>query len=192
MNQIINKKFNLIICIFLIILIKLSFQNHIQDSKFKLNNKNTNINLITPKSSKIEKNDFIKYIRTTIPNNVLKCLEKFSILRCMKIYLIQKLENNFNTSKKFNNLTKDFFNHIILNNNFDDKNWFNKNLIEISDIELTRRLIINFKNYFKNREIKLHFIPGILVKVIPSKENKLKFSLKKRIPYRDIITAGKL
>jgi len=50
---------------------------------------------------------------------------------------------------------------------------------KMSEKELNQRLVVNFQRFFKHRDLKLHFLSGMLVKIVPSKDNKLKFSLKK-------------
>lgn len=57
---------------------------------------------------------------------------------------------------------------------------------EMSDKDLNKRLVLYFQRFFKNRDIKLRFLPGLTVKIVPSKENKLKFSLKKSTKMRTI------
>lgn len=80
------------------------------------------------------------------------------------------------------NITSDFLDHILMRDS-DDKFDFEANYTNLHDHEIDARLIKSIQRFFANREIKLHFIPGMVVKVRPSKENQLELSLKKGIPH---------
>jgi hypothetical protein len=52
-------------------------------------------------------------------------------------------------------------------------------ITRLSDEELNDRLTNEFQKFFHDRPIKLHFIPNMLVKVVPSRSNDLEISLKR-------------
>lgn len=77
------------------------------------------------------------------------------------------------------NITADFINQLLTNPKDNRDNIFDKHYVQMSETEINDRLLRSFQNFFKNREIKLHFIPGMTVKVVPSAENTINLSLKK-------------
>jgi hypothetical protein len=52
-------------------------------------------------------------------------------------------------------------------------------ITRLDDDELDDRLTKKIQKFYKDRPIKLHFIPNMLVKVIPSRGNDLEFSFKR-------------
>ncbi|XP_055848481.1 uncharacterized protein LOC129913704 [Episyrphus balteatus] len=133
----------------------------------------------------------VTYHRASTPIRILECITKFSILRCSKLFVLQKMEGRQNYPRS-GNLTKDFLDQFF---GGDDEELGMESLIEgkiaeIPDGELTQRVILNFKRFFKNRNIQLHFLPGVKVQIVPSKENKIKVSLKrnKRRHLQDIVS----
>ncbi|XP_034484967.1 uncharacterized protein LOC117789902 [Drosophila innubila] len=118
----------------------------------------------------------------SIPMRIYECLSDFSMLRCTKLFVLQKLEERKQLPQT-GNLTKDFMDQF-----FGEETQLGSLIGEryqrMSEKELNQRLVQNFQRFFKHRDIKLHFLPGMLVKIVPSKENKLKFTLKKAIKSR--------
>ncbi|KAL7728100.1 hypothetical protein ACLKA6_002242 [Drosophila palustris] len=113
---------------------------------------------------------------------IYECLREFSMLRCTKLFVLHKLEERKQLPQT-GNLTRDFMEQFFgeetqLGSLIGEKNR------QMSDKELNQRLVQNFQRFFKHRDIKLHFLPGMMVKIVPSKENKLKFTLKKAIKAR--------
>ncbi|XP_023176507.2 uncharacterized protein LOC111603235 [Drosophila hydei] len=119
---------------------------------------------------------------STIPMRLYECLREFSMLRCTKLFVLQKLEERKQVPLT-GNMTRDFLDQF-----FGQETQLGSLITEkyqqMSEKELNQRLVQNFQRFFKHRDIKLHFLPGMLVKIVPSKENKLKFSLKKAIKSR--------
>ncbi|XP_062123844.1 uncharacterized protein LOC133837183 [Drosophila sulfurigaster albostrigata] len=119
---------------------------------------------------------------STIPMRIYECLSEFSMLRCTKLFVLQKLEERKQLPQS-GNLTKDFMDQF-----FGEETQLGSLIGEkyrqMSEKELNQRLVKNFQRFFKHRDIKLHFLPGMLVKIVPSKENKLKFTLKKAMKSR--------
>ncbi|EDV93153.1 uncharacterized protein LOC6563810 [Drosophila grimshawi] len=114
---------------------------------------------------------------SSIPMRIYECLRESSMLRCTKLFVLQKLEERRHLPQT-GNLTRDFMDQFFgeetqLGSLIADK------YKEMSEKELNQRLVQNFQRFFKHCDIKLHFLPGMLVKIVPSKENKLKFTLKK-------------
>ncbi|KAM7359506.1 uncharacterized protein ACRADG_013157 [Cochliomyia hominivorax] len=134
--------------------------------------------IITPMS--------VPYFRASIPMRIYECLREFSTLRCTKLYVLQKMEER-KLCTNTGNITKDFLNQF-----FGEEEQMgtliNERFRKMSDKDLNKRLVLNFQRFFKNRDIKLHFLPGLMVKIVPSKENKVKFSLKRSKNVIKIIT----
>lgn len=119
----------------------------------------------------------IPYFRASIPMRIYDCLREFSTLRCTKLYVLQKLEER-KLRPSTGNITKDFLNQFF----GDDEQMgslISDRFRKMTDKDLNKHLVLHFQRFFKNRDIKLHFLPGLMVKIVPSKENKVKFSLKK-------------
>ncbi|XP_037944097.1 uncharacterized protein LOC119676900 [Teleopsis dalmanni] len=119
----------------------------------------------------------IPYVRATIPLRIYECLRKFTALHCTKLFVLQKMEEHKNYPRT-GNLTKDFMDQFfgpekILGSLVTSK------YASMAEKELNQRLVQNFQKFFEDRDIKIHFLPGIMVRIVPSKENTLKFSLKK-------------
>ncbi|KAH8409845.1 hypothetical protein KR222_009899, partial [Zaprionus bogoriensis] len=119
---------------------------------------------------------------SSIPIRIYECLREFSMLRCTKLFVLQKLEER-RQMPQTGNLTRDFLDQF-----FGEETQLGSLIGEkyrqMSEKELNQRLVQSFQRFFKHRDIKLHFLPGMLVKIVPSKENKLKFTLKKAIKSR--------
>lgn len=119
----------------------------------------------------------VSYFRASIPMRIYECLREFSMLHCTKLYVLQKMEER-SRMPSTGNLTRDFLDQF-----FGEETQMGslvaKKYQHMSEKELNQRLVVNFQRFFKHRDLKLHFLNGMLVKVVPSKDNKLKFSLKK-------------
>lgn len=119
----------------------------------------------------------VPYFRASIPMRIYECLREFSTLRCTKLYVLQKMEER-KLRPNTGNITKDFLNQFF---GEDEQmgSLISDRFRKMSDKDLNKHLVLHFQRFFKNRDIKLHFLPGLMVKIVPSKENKVKFSLKK-------------
>ncbi|KAH8242938.1 hypothetical protein KR032_003147 [Drosophila birchii] len=119
----------------------------------------------------------VSYFRASIPMRIYECLRQFSMLHCTKLYVLQKMEERTKMPST-GNLTRDFMDQF-----FGEETQMGslvaKKYLSMSEKELNQRLVVNFQRFFKHRDLKLHFFNGMLVKIVPSKDNKLKFSLKK-------------
>lgn len=120
--------------------------------------------------------DTVTYIRASTPLQIFQCTRKLSLLRCLKLFLLQRMTGH-NIYPNSGNVTKDFLNQIL----HEDKNYpslLDKKYTRIDDKQLSDMLVECFQRFFRDREIKLHFIPGVMVRVVPSNENRIKLSLR--------------
>ncbi|XP_061399850.1 uncharacterized protein LOC133335556 [Musca vetustissima] len=120
----------------------------------------------------------VKQFRSSIPMRIYECLRDFSTLRCTKLFVLQKLEERKNWTNT-GNLTKDFLQQFF---GEEEKmgSLISEKFRKLSDKELNKKLVVSLQRFFKNRDIKLQFLPGLMVKVVPSKDNKMKLSFKKK------------
>lgn len=122
----------------------------------------------------------ISYVKASIPVRIFHCMQRLSILKCMKIFILQRMERTpiyYNSG----NVTADFLDQILANNDPESsrEEIFDKFYLQMPETEINERLLKSFQRFFKDREIKLHFIPGMVVKVVPSQENVINLSLKR-------------
>lgn len=120
----------------------------------------------------------VAYVKASIPIQIFQCMQQLNILKCMKIFILHRMEHNVLNGNS-GNITADFINQLLSNPKNLRDNIFDKHYVQMSETEINDRLLKSFQNFFKNREIKLHFIPGMTVKVVPSSENTINLSLKK-------------
>ncbi|XP_075150022.1 uncharacterized protein LOC142224103 [Haematobia irritans] len=122
----------------------------------------------------------VAQFRSSVPMRIYECLRDYPTMRCTKLFVLQKLERKNWTNT--GNLTKDFLNQF-----FGEEDHMGSLITErfrkLSDKDLNKKLVVNLQRFFKDRDIRLQFLPGLLVKIIPSKENKVKLSLKKKSKY---------
>ncbi|KAI9575222.1 hypothetical protein GQX74_015021 [Glossina fuscipes] len=120
----------------------------------------------------------LPYFRASIPMRIFECLRDFTAMRCTKLFVLQKMEERKNWPHT-GNLTKDFLDQFFGNEDAMGS-LVSERFRQMTDKELNKHLMINLQKFFKNRNIKLRFLPGLMVKIIPSPENKLKLTLKKK------------
>lgn len=124
--------------------------------------------------------NMLAYVKTSIPIRIFQCMQRLNILKCMKIFILQRMER---TTINTGNVTADFLDQILSNgpHNSEASNddILDKYYLQMSDPELNDRLQKSFQRFFHDREIKLHFIPGMVVKVVPNAENAINLSLKR-------------
>lgn len=120
----------------------------------------------------------VAYVKASIPIQIFQCMQQLNILKCMKIFILQRMERN-GLNVNSGNITADFINQLFTNPKDIRDNIFDKHYVQMSETEINDRLLRSFQNFFKNREIKLHFIPGMTVKVVPSAENAINLSVMK-------------
>uniref|UniRef100_A0A0K8VF43 Uncharacterized protein n=1 Tax=Bactrocera latifrons TaxID=174628 RepID=A0A0K8VF43_BACLA len=119
----------------------------------------------------------VPYFQASLPVRVYECLRAFSILRCTKLFILQKMEERKAISQT-GNLTRDFLDQFFDTEDNVGSLIANK-YANMTDEKLNHCLVVRFQRFFKHRDIKLHFLPGVMVKIVPSRDNKLSFTLKK-------------
>lgn len=124
--------------------------------------------------------NMLAYVKTSIPIRIFQCMQRLNILKCMKIFILQRMER---TAINTGNVTADFLDQILSNGphavDINNDEILDKYYLQMSDPELNDRLQKSFQRFFHDREIKLHFIPGMVVKVVPNAENAINLSLKR-------------
>lgn len=131
-----------------------------------------------------ELGNMLAYVKTAIPIRIFQCMQRLNILKCMKIFILQRMERS-PIYPNTGNVTTDFLDQILSNNqnNSDDstinEETLDKYYLQMSEVEINERLLKSFQRFFHDREIKLHFIPGMVVKVVPNEENAINLSLKR-------------
>lgn len=131
-----------------------------------------------------ETGNMLAYVKTSIPIRIFQCMQRLNILKCMKIFILQRMERS-PIYPNTGNLTADFLDQILTNNqnNSEDgsinEETLDKYYLQMSEVEINERLLKSFQRFFHDREIKLHFIPGMVVKVVPNEENAINLSLKR-------------
>lgn len=135
--------------------------------------------LIYTPISKCEQNKdgMVAYVKASLPTQIYRCIQKFNILRCLKFFVLLRLESR---DYKFepSNSTNEFLENILRSEQNLPKE-IPEHIAQMSDDDLNDRLTEGFQKFFKNRPIKLHFIPNVMVKVVPSRSNDLEVSLKR-------------
>ncbi|SPP87887.1 uncharacterized protein LOC117589747 [Drosophila guanche] len=119
----------------------------------------------------------VSYFRASIPMRIYECLRESSMLHCTKLYVLQKMEERRHMASS-GNLTRDFLDQFF-GEETQMGSLISQKYQQMSEKELNQRLVVNFQRFFKHRDLKLHFLSGMLLKIVPSKDNKLRFSLKK-------------
>lgn len=142
----------------------------------------------SPPSRDQQKNEevgnMLAYVKTSIPIRIFQCMQRLNILKCMKIFILQRMERS-PISPNTGNITADFLDQILtFNQNNSENGSFNeetldKYYLQMSEVEINERLLKSFQRFFHDREIKLHFIPGMVVNVVPNEENAINLSLKR-------------
>lgn len=128
--------------------------------------------------------NMLAYVKTSIPIRIFQCMQRLNLLKCMKIFILQRMERSAMYTNT-GNVTADFLDQILTNNqnNSDDESMngeiLDKYYLQMSEVEMNERLLKSFQRFFHDREIKLHFIPGMVVKVVPNEENSINLSLKR-------------
>ncbi|XP_067623056.1 uncharacterized protein [Eurosta solidaginis] len=119
----------------------------------------------------------VPYFQASLTMRVYECLRDFSVSRCTKLFMLQKMEERKNVAHT-DNITRDFLNQFF---DSDERlgSLINNKFANMSDEQLNKFLILEFQKFFKHRDIKLHILPGVEMKIVPSRNNNLSFALKK-------------
>lgn len=136
--------------------------------------------LVTPSRSEESKDNdsTVAYVKASLPNQIFRCIQKFNLLRCLKYFVLLRLEARNYQIPETDNSTSEFLENI-LKSEMNMPKEIPQSLLDLREDELNDRLTAGFQRFFKHRPIMLRFIPNVLVKIIPSKTNDLEFSLKK-------------
>lgn len=119
------------------------------------------------------------YVKASIPMRIFSCMQRASILRCLKLFLLKRMERT-DVYASSGNLTADFLDQMLRDDGVDTNEMPLLDEFEVvSDVQLNERLLLCLRRFFRNREIKLYFLPGLVVKVVPSAKNFLHFTLRK-------------
>lgn len=123
----------------------------------------------------------INYMKAAIPTKIFNCMNKLTLMRCMKLLLLARMESRDLQMHNTGNATTDFLDQVI--DSDDARIPFNYYDVysSLNETQLTVRLLKSFQQFFKGREIMLHFIPGIVVKVVPNSNNELQFKLRETL-----------
>lgn len=159
-------------------------QNTMDPVETSVSNRETHIVDGSANAELDRQRNMLAYVKTSIPIRIFQCMQRLNILKCMKIFILQRMER---TTINTGNVTADFLDQILSNGpngdgdaSYDDI--LDKYYLQMSDPELNDRLQKSFQRFFHDREIKLHFIPGMVVKVVPNAENAINLSLKRGKP----------
>lgn len=117
-------------------------------------------------------------IKASLPTQLWRCVTKFNVLRCLKFFVLLRLETRDLHAQEGVVQTSDFLTSILRNENNLPKE-IPESIINLEDEELNKRILDGVQSLFKEREVMLRFIPNMLVKIVPSKTNDLELSLKK-------------
>lgn len=143
---------------------------------------------LSSSKSHTKSKDMLAYVKTSIPIRIFKCMQRLNLLKCMKIFILQRMERT-PIYRNSGNVTADFLDQILADGHQnvsadnDDgtlhEEILNKFYLQMTEVEINERLLKSFQRFFHDREIKLHFIPGMVVKVVPNEENAINLSLKR-------------
>lgn len=136
--------------------------------------------LVAPSTSEESKykDSTIAYVKASLPNQIFRCIQKFNLMRCLKYFVLLRLEARDYHIPETEKTTSEFLGSILKSEQSLPKE-IPESLLSLEDEELNERLTDGFQRFFKHRPIMLRFIPNMLVKIFPSKGNDLEFSIKK-------------
>lgn len=125
-----------------------------------------------------EKESTVAYVKASLPNQIFRCIQKLNLLKCLKYFVLLRLEARDYQITETEDSTSEFLGSILKSEQNLPKE-IPESILNLEEDELNKRLTDGFQRFFKNRPIMLRFIPNVLVKIIPSKSNDLEFSIKK-------------
>lgn len=121
-------------------------------------------------------------VRASVPEQILRCMQKFNLLRCLKYFLLFRLElsKTLDTRKEDFN-SKNFFEMILKKSEEMPSVDFPEKFDKYGEDELNEKLTEKVQSYFSNQPITLKFIPDFVVKIGPakSKTGEIELSLRK-------------
>lgn len=159
-------------------------QNHIIEAGSDTERAQAEMPQENPSPTQPNNKDMLAYVKTSIPTRIFRCMQRLNLLKCMKIFILQRMERS-PMYRNSGNLTSDFLDQILSynQNNSDDgtinEEVLDKYYLQMTEVEINERLLKSFQRFFHDREIKLHFIPGMVVNVVPNEDNAINLSLKR-------------
>lgn len=162
-------------------------QQHINSQKH--NQQNDQQNAFVTNRQRYENS--IAYVKASIPTQIFQCMQQLSMLKCMKIFILQRMER---TPSYVNsgNLTADFLDQILATKDPESNSIFDGQYMDMDETVMNDRLTDSFQQFFRGREIKLHFVPGMVVRVVPNSENTIKLSVKRGNIFRQLVIGQKI
>lgn len=136
------------------------------------------LSLVAPSACENDKEASVAYVKASLPNQIYRCVQKFNLLRCLKYFVLLRLDSRDYNIPETEKSTSEFLGNI-LKNEQSLPHEIPEELLSLEEDALNKRLTEGFQRFFKNRPIMLRFIPNVLVKIVPSKSNDLEFSLKR-------------
>lgn len=159
-------------------------QNHIIEAESDKERSQEQLPQQQPSRSLPKNKDMLAYVKTSIPIRIFQCMQRMNLLKCMKIFILQRMERS-PIYRNSGNVTADFLDQILsLHQNNSEfgtmsEEILDKYYLQMTEVEINERLLKSFQRFFHDREIKLHFIPGMVVKVVPNEDNAINLSLKR-------------
>lgn len=119
-------------------------------------------------------------VRASVPEQILRCMQKFNLLRCLKYFLLFRLELSKSLDMKELN-SKNFFDMILKKSEEKSNEDFPEKFDKYGEDELNEKLTEKVQSYFSDQPITLKFIPDYVVKIGPakSKSGSLELSLRR-------------
>lgn len=137
-----------------------------------------NDNHHSDKNSEKHTESKVNYMKAAIPAKIFNCMNKLPLMRCMKLLLLARMESRDLQLHNTGNASTDFLHHVIESDDTQIPFNYYEVYSSLNETQLSVRLLKSFQKFFEGREIMLHFIPGIVVKVMPSPNNVLQFKLR--------------
>lgn len=119
--------------------------------------------------------------------DIFRCMFSPTIAKCMKVFLIQKVERRTanGSYKNSGNLTADFLDQMLQPIDDDDDDGKTDSMAKtaqymaMNDSSVNERLRHSLGSYFNGREITLNLLPGMQIRVMASPDNSIDFSVEK-------------
>lgn len=123
----------------------------------------------------------VSKVRNSLPEQILGCMQKFNLLRCLKYFLLLRLESSQKSPALDKITSTNFFEVILKNMDSLQSDDFPKKYHKLDEEQLNKMLTEKIQSFFKNQPITLKFIPNIPVKIVPinTKSGEIEISIKR-------------
>jgi hypothetical protein len=123
----------------------------------------------------------VSKVRNSLPEQILGCMQKFNLLRCLKYFLLLRLESSQKSPTLDKITSTNFFEVILKNMDTISTDDFPKKYHKLDEEQLNTMLTEKIQSFFKNQPITLRFIPNIPVKIVPinTKSGEIEISIKR-------------